>query len=143
MARLVRMGRERQFSLEAFEKALRAAAASSTRGALLRELLVEWTGVTVNDDQAVAIWEAVTGTLLTLEKALGQPVSLQTALLHELHTQRGLVREPRLLSDARALRPARQRHHRPPDRPLQPAIPLRPPAARDVARRAYRAASSR
>jgi len=42
--------------------------------------------------------DAVTATLRTLEEALGSPVSLQTALMHELHTQRGLVREPRLLS---------------------------------------------
>jgi diguanylate cyclase (GGDEF)-like protein len=98
LARLVRLGRERQFSPEAFEKALRGAAAHGGRGALLRELLVEWTGVSVGDEQALTLWDAVTETVGRLEKALGEPVSLQTALVHELHTQRGLVREPRLLS---------------------------------------------
>lgn len=98
LARLVRMGRERQFSLDAFEKALRAAAAASTRGALLRELLMEWTGLSVTDPEAVEMWEGVAEAVRSLEKGLGQPVSLQTALVHELHTLRGVVREPRLLS---------------------------------------------
>jgi diguanylate cyclase (GGDEF)-like protein len=98
LARLVRLGRERQFSAEAFDKALETAAKGSSRGMRLRELLVEWTGVTVDDAQALEIWEAVTAAHRTIEAALGPPVSLQTALLHELHTHRGLVREPRLLS---------------------------------------------
>ena len=98
LARLVRLGREREFALEAFDTALEAAAKGSTRAVVLRELLLEWTGLSVDDAQAVELWEAVTTTLRSLEQALGQPVSLQTALMHELHTQRGLVREPRLLS---------------------------------------------
>jgi diguanylate cyclase (GGDEF)-like protein len=98
LARLVRMGRERQFSLAAFDKAFDAALKGAPRGPLLRELLVEWAGVGVDDVQAVELWRAVTATLETLEDALHQPVSLQTALVHELHTRRGLVREPRLLS---------------------------------------------
>jgi GGDEF domain-containing protein len=98
LARLVRLGREREFSLEAFETALEAAAKGSTRAVLLRELLLEWTGLSVDDAQAVELWEAITTALRALEKALGSPVSLQTVLMHELHTQRGLVREPRLLS---------------------------------------------
>src|SRR4029453_12502323 len=93
-----RLGRERQFSVEAFHKALGTAADGSSRAVLLRELLVEWTGITVDDGQALELWEAITGTLRALEKGLGTPVSLQTALIHELHTHRGLVREPRLLS---------------------------------------------
>ena len=98
LARLVRLGREREFSVDAFDKALSAAADGSSRAVLLRELLVEWTGVTVDDGQALELWEAITATHRSLEEALAGPVSLQTALLHELHTQRGLVREPRLLS---------------------------------------------
>jgi diguanylate cyclase (GGDEF)-like protein len=106
LARLVRLGRERHFALEPFERALQAAAAGSSRGAVLRELLLEWTGVSVDDDRAVELWEATTAALRTLADALQEPVSLQTALLHELHTHRGLVREPRLLSgrDLSALR---------------------------------------
>lgn len=98
LARLVRMGRERSFSLFAFEAALDATATASSRGSVLRELLLEWSGISVDDRQAVELWEAVTRTLQRLEGALGPPVSLPTALLHELHTNRGLVREPRLLS---------------------------------------------
>jgi diguanylate cyclase (GGDEF)-like protein len=98
LARLTRMGRERRFSLDAFDKLLRRSAADSSQGALLRELLLEWTGLVFDDGQALDVWEAVTGTLRALQEATGEALSLQTALLHELHTRRGLVREPRLLS---------------------------------------------
>jgi len=98
LARLVHMGRERRFSIAAFDKALAAAAADSSRGAVLRELFLEWAGVTVEDALALELWEGVTATLRKLEGALGQEVSLQTALLHDLHTRLGLVNEPRLLS---------------------------------------------
>ena len=92
------MGRERHFPAAPFQSALDRAARGSSRGAVLRELLLEWTGLSVDDAQAVELWESITATLRSLEEALGQPVSLQTALLHELHTHRGLVREPRVVS---------------------------------------------
>jgi diguanylate cyclase (GGDEF)-like protein len=99
VARLVRMGRDRQFARSDFEMALGVAAEEdSSRGALLRELFVEWAGVSIDEEQAVEIWERVIQTVGKLETALGQAVSLQTALLHELHTRLGLVREPRMLS---------------------------------------------
>ncbi|HEV7499634.1 MAG TPA: GGDEF domain-containing protein, partial [Vicinamibacteria bacterium] len=98
LARLTRMGRERRFSLDAFDKLLHRSAAESSQGALLRELLLEWTGLAFDDGQALDVWEAVAGTLRALQEATGEAMSLQTALLHELHTRRGLVREPRLLS---------------------------------------------
>jgi diguanylate cyclase (GGDEF)-like protein len=98
LGRLARLGRERQFSRPEFDQALAVAAADAPRGTLLRELLLEWAGLAVDDAQALDLWEGIRGTLGTLEAALGAPVSLQTALLHELHTRRGLVREPRVVS---------------------------------------------
>ena len=97
-ARLARLGRERHFSLPTFEQAFRTTTDGPAAGGLLRELLLEWAGVGVDDGQALELWEAITGTLGGLEEALGGPVSLQTALVHELHTRRGLLREPRVVS---------------------------------------------
>jgi diguanylate cyclase (GGDEF)-like protein len=99
LARLVRMGRDRHFARNQFELALDTAAAQDTsRGSVLRELFLEWAGVSVDEEQAQEIWGRVVQTVGRLETALDQPVSLQTALLHELHTRLGLVREPRMLS---------------------------------------------
>ena len=98
LARLARLGRERVFAAAEFDRALEAAAADVPRGTLLRELLLEWAGIAVDDGQALDLWDGITGTMGTLESALRAPVSLQTALLHELHTRRGLVREPRVVS---------------------------------------------
>lgn len=99
LARLVKMGRDRHFDGEDFEETLTSAAEGSSRGIVLRELLMEWAGISVDEPRALQLWASVTATLATLERALGgQAVSLQTALLHELHTRQGLVREPRLLS---------------------------------------------
>ena len=101
LARLVKMGRDRHFDGEDFEETLTSAAEGSSRGIVLRELLMEWAGISVDEPRALQLWASVTATLATLERALGgQAVSLQTALLHELHTRQGLVREPRLLSAA-------------------------------------------
>ncbi|HUG54940.1 MAG TPA: hypothetical protein VMR21_15120, partial [Vicinamibacteria bacterium] len=63
LMRLVRMGRDRRFSRPQFEAALEGASAGSTRGAVLRELLLEWAGVTVDEAQAVELWEDVLSTL--------------------------------------------------------------------------------
>jgi len=42
---LARLGRQRDFSLPRFAKALSAIARNGDRGDVLRQLLVEWTGV--------------------------------------------------------------------------------------------------
>jgi diguanylate cyclase (GGDEF)-like protein len=98
IARLLRLGRERRFALAEFETALEAAAQGSSRGAVLRELMLDWSGVTIDDERVVEVWETLVETLRQLEKAVGPGVSLQTALMHELHTRQGLMNEPRLLS---------------------------------------------
>jgi diguanylate cyclase (GGDEF)-like protein len=99
VARLARSGRARDFSPGRFRAALAAAAQGTSRKAVLRRLLAEWAGFTVENDQAEAIWQQVERTHAVLRRALGPPVSLQTALLHELHSKRGLLHEPRVVSE--------------------------------------------
>ena len=99
VARLARSGRARDFSAARFRAGLAAAEAGTPRRVLLRRLLAEWTGLTVEDDQAEAIWQQVERVHAQLRRTLGPPVSLQTALLHELHSRRGLLHEPRVVSE--------------------------------------------
>jgi len=99
VARLARSGRARDFSAARFRAALAAAAAGTSRNALLRRLLAEWSGITVEDEEAEAIWQHVERLHALLRRTLGPPVSLQTALLHEVHSKRGLLQEPRVVSE--------------------------------------------
>jgi diguanylate cyclase (GGDEF)-like protein len=99
VARLARSGRARDFAPGRFRAALAAAAHGTSRKAVLRRLLAEWAGITVEDDQAESVWQEVERTHALLRRALGPPVSLQTALLHELHSKRGLLHEPRMVSE--------------------------------------------
>ncbi len=99
VTRLAKLGRTRNFSLEKFEKELVLAADDMETRELLRLLLVEWTGVTLKPTDVEREFRRVLRLLATLRAALGTPVSLQTALLHEFHSRRGLLSEPRLLSE--------------------------------------------
>jgi diguanylate cyclase (GGDEF)-like protein len=97
--RLARLGRARGFSRERFERDLAAASEGITRTELLRLLLVEWIGVTLPVNDVPALWARVERAFEKMERALGAPVSLQTALLHVFHSRLGKLKEPRLLSD--------------------------------------------
>lgn len=97
--RLARFGRTRGFARERFERELLLASSGVTRAELLRLLLVEWTGVTVPLADAPRLWARVETAFEKMNGALGAPVSLQTALLHEFHSRLGKLKEPRLLSD--------------------------------------------
>jgi diguanylate cyclase (GGDEF)-like protein len=105
VARLARLGRARAFSPKRFRKALDGVADGS-RPELLRRLLTEWAGVALRDEDALEAYQAAEQSQAALRRCLGQPVSLLTALVHELHTRRGLLVEPRLLPerDLHALR---------------------------------------
>jgi diguanylate cyclase (GGDEF)-like protein len=96
---LARLGRVRDFSPGTFDEALDTVTSGVARGHVLRRLLLEWTGVGVNEADAADIWDRVLALYAQLRDALGAPVSLQTALLHEFHSKLGLLREPRLLAD--------------------------------------------
>jgi diguanylate cyclase (GGDEF)-like protein len=100
IARLARLGRARDFSPSRFHRDLAAATGDDvSRTDILGRLITEWTGVTVPEGDVAALWEEVERLHETLSQALPGPVSLQTALLHEFHSKRGLLQEPRLLSD--------------------------------------------
>ena len=99
VARLAHSGRGRDFSPGRFRVALAAACQGISRKVFLRRLLAEWTGITVENDQAAVIWTQVERVHALLRRTLGPPVSLQTALLHELHSKQGLLHEPRVVSE--------------------------------------------
>ena len=99
VSRLARLGRARGFSRERFERELAAAKDGMTSSELLRVLLVEWTGVRVALSEVPRLWARVERTFDKMDGALGAPVSLQTALLHEFHSRLGRLKEPRILSD--------------------------------------------
>ena len=99
VARLARFGWARGFSREPFARELAAATNGVTRVELLRLLLVEWTGVTIPAAEVPRLWARVERVWGRMEGALGAPVSLQTALLHEFHTRLGKLKEPRLVPD--------------------------------------------
>ncbi|MEO8587325.1 MAG: GGDEF domain-containing protein [Acidobacteriota bacterium] len=99
VSRLARLGRARGFVRERFERDLAAASEGVTRAELLRLLLVEWIGVTVPVNEVSRLWARVERSWNKMDEALGAPVSLQTALLHEFHSRLGKLKEPRLLAD--------------------------------------------
>jgi diguanylate cyclase (GGDEF)-like protein len=98
VARLAKLGRARVFARERFDRELTAACDTTAKSEMLRLLLVEWTGLTLPPEDVARIWARVEATWRRLS-ADGKGVSLQTALLHELHTRLGLLKEPRLASD--------------------------------------------
>ena len=99
ISQLSRLGRLRDFSMARFRKALNQLARHEEKPEILRQLLVDWTGLPHNAKEAQDRWTEVEGVLAALRKALGPPVGLQTALLHLFHSRKGLLKEPRLLSD--------------------------------------------
>jgi diguanylate cyclase (GGDEF)-like protein len=97
---LARLGRQRDFSLPRFAKALSAIARNGDRGDVLRQLLVEWTGLPFEAADALERWSEIERMLPALRQKLGPPLGLQTVLLHHLHSKKGLLKEPRLVSEA-------------------------------------------
>ncbi len=100
VARLARLGRARTFSPERFQRELENVPEGAERDETLRLLLLEWTGADVGVEKAQDVWSSVGRTFRALRAGLEAPASLQTALLHEFHTVRGLLKEPRILSDS-------------------------------------------
>ena len=98
--RLARLGRQRDFSLPRFRKSLLAIAHNGQRGEILRQLLTDWTGIPVDADEALVRWEDIERLAAGLREKLGSPLGLQTVLLHHLHSQKGMLKEPRLVSEA-------------------------------------------
>jgi diguanylate cyclase (GGDEF)-like protein len=100
IARLARIGRQRDFSLPRFQKALGGIARNGQRGEVLRQLLADWTGIPFEADEALERWTEIEELIPGVRESLGAPVGLQTILLHHLHTRKGLMKDPRLVSEA-------------------------------------------
>jgi diguanylate cyclase (GGDEF)-like protein len=99
IGRLARLGRQRDFSLSRFQKGLAAIARNGQRGEVLRQLLTDWTGIPFDAEEALTRWSEIERLAAGLRQKLGAPVGLQTVLLHHLHSQKGMLKEPRLVSD--------------------------------------------
>ena len=100
VGRLARLGRQRDFSLPRFRRSLDAIAHNGDRGEVLRQLLTDWTGIPFDAEEALDRWGEIEALLPGLREKLGAPLGLQTVLLHHLHSRTGLLKEPRLVSDA-------------------------------------------
>ncbi len=97
---LARLGRQRDFSLPRFTKALSSIARNGDRGEVLRQLLAEWTGIPFEASEALERWNEIERLVAALRQKLGGPIGLQTVLLHHLHSKTGLLKDPRLVSEA-------------------------------------------
>ncbi len=97
--RLLRLGRSRDFDVEGFEQGLAAISRrSASRAQTLARLLTQWSGVPLTEREAERAWTEAARIHRSLREALGEPVSLQTALLHLFHTREGLLAEPQVIS---------------------------------------------
>ncbi len=100
IGRLARLGRQRDFSLSKFSKSLSSIARNGDRGEVLRQLLAEWTGIPFEAPEALERWTEIERMIPPLREKLGAPLGLQTVLLHHFHSRKGLMKEPRLVSEA-------------------------------------------
>ena len=100
IGRLARQGRQRDFSLPRFQKLLASIAHNGERADVLRQLLTDWTGIPFEAEDAAERWDEIERLLPALRQKLGSPLGLQTVLLHHLHSQKGLLKEPRLVSES-------------------------------------------
>jgi diguanylate cyclase (GGDEF)-like protein len=100
VGRLARLGRQRDFSLTKFQKSLSAVTRNGDRADLLSQLLADWTGIPFEPEEAAERWNEIERLLPSLRDKLGSPLGLQTVLLHHLHSLKGLLKEPRLVSEA-------------------------------------------
>lgn len=100
IGRLARLGRQRDFPLARFQKSLDSVVHNGERGDVLRQLLTDWTGIPFDAEEALERWGEIERLVAGLRVKLGAPLGLQTVLLHHLHSQKGMLKEPRLVSEA-------------------------------------------
>lgn len=96
---LARLGRQRDFSLPRFRRALTLASRHARREEVLRLLFAEWTGLPLSAEEAAEAWRQIEELHPQMREKLGRPLSLQTVLLHYFHSRTGKLKEPRLVSD--------------------------------------------
>lgn len=95
---LARLGRQRDFSLPRFRRALVLACRSARRGEILRQLFSEWLGLSLSAPDAEEAWQEIEELVPKMRERLGRPLSLQTVLLHHLHSRKGRLKEPSIVS---------------------------------------------
>jgi diguanylate cyclase (GGDEF)-like protein len=96
---LARLGRQRDFSLPRFRRALTLASRHTKRAEILRLLFSEWLGLTVSAPEAESAWQEIEELVPRMREKLGRPLSLQTVLLHHFHSHRGKLKEPCLVPE--------------------------------------------
>ncbi len=99
IARLVRLGRQRDFSLSRFGNALAGACRREERAGILSQLLTDWTGLSFSPEEAEEHWRQIECLFPILREKLGRPLGLQTLLLHHFHSLTGSLKDPRLVSE--------------------------------------------
>ena len=99
ISQLSRLGRRRDFSIAGFHKALNRLSRVEEKQEILRLLLIDWTSLPHTAREAEDRWSEIEGILVALRKSLGPPIGLPTALLHYFHSRKGLLNEPRVLSE--------------------------------------------
>jgi diguanylate cyclase (GGDEF)-like protein len=91
---LARLGRQRDFSLPRFRRALVLACRNARRGEILRQLFSEWLDLSLSAPDAEAAWQEIEELVPKMRERLGRPLSLQTVLLHHFHSRKGKLKEP-------------------------------------------------
>lgn len=97
--RLVRLGRERNFPLRRFERSLAALARRTSKGDVLRQLFLDWTSLSLDEKAAEALWHDIAKRFAAARAKLGSPLGLPAVLLLELHSRKGRLAEPRVVSE--------------------------------------------
>ena len=98
VAELVHLGRAADFEATAFDAVFRQADSDAGQAAVWIALLAAWTGQRFPLEEALALGTGIRRAHAEMLASLGAPVSLQTALLHELHSRRGVLNDPQILS---------------------------------------------
>jgi diguanylate cyclase (GGDEF)-like protein len=96
---LARLGRQRDFSLPRFRRALAMASRHAKRAEILRQLFAQWLGITLSATEAEAAWGDIEELVVRMREQMGRPFSLQTALLHHFHSRKGKLKEPCVLPE--------------------------------------------
>jgi len=97
VASLARLGRQRDFSLPRFRRALTLASRHAKHEEILRHLFAEWLGLTLSAAEAESAWVEIEELAPRMRESLGRPLSLQTVLLHYFHSRKGKLRDPCLV----------------------------------------------
>ena len=80
IARIASLGRQRNFSLPRFRRALAALSRHSDEAEVLCRVLADWTGLSLTAAEARREWDEIERSLATLREKLGAPLGLPAVL---------------------------------------------------------------